>query len=597
MPNLADITNAAQYHGDKSLGGFGGADYSIDTKPLQQLAQYTFLYNKSQYDQRQKDADQKIKELGALAPYDLINGIEKDANEVKDAQAKLTDYMAEFAAKGTPKTPKEKIQQELDFQSKISGQIKLIDAANSRKIKLDKYTDAVQSNSKLSADQKELKINNAKKIFDNTDIYTLPDIPETDLTIPKIGEPVMDKTVSLTETPNGIIKEQKDQWSFAGNNKVSYLEANNLMLPVLPQNATQQQKDEYEEKKLAYSKNDVGIWKLAEDAYANALNDPKYKKPIINDENAVYAAPSGAVVGAEIDINKIKQDNPIIGGILSIGERYNNYAKERIQQIQDGYYIDKVTGYKVRVEGGDTVEDIQLLDLTKPLSDADLIKLHKFSVAQPDKVEKTYTHTGDANTLKNIQLDYNATIAGQKNQRRIAELPYLYAKITSGKATKDEKSDYPVLKTQELVETIGVNGQPINFANLTPEQQSKIQAQGTGKITDIATVSIEGNKIKVTGTLTKKGILNKDATPVPVTITIIPDDITKAYYDEVNKNDTGKEAPERKYFKFGEVKQVTDKSISDYSVDIQAGIKAFMKANNLDEQSAIKYLKDKGKIQ
>lgn len=595
MPTISDIANLDQYKGTAELGGSGALAINIDTRPIQQLAQYTFLYNKSQYDQRQKDADQKIKEIGALAPYDLINGIEKDANEVKDAQAKLTDYLAEYAAKGTPNSPKEKIQQELDLQKNISGQLKLINAANSRKIKLDKYTDAVQSNSKLSADQKELKINNAKKLFDNTDIYTLPDIPETDLTIPKIGEPVMDKTVSLTETPNGIIKEQKDQWSFAGNNKVSYLEANNLMLPVLPQNATQQQKDEYEEKKLAYSKNDVGIWKLAQDAYANAFNDPKYKKPIINNENAVYAAPSGAVVGAEIDINKIKQDNPIIGGILSIGERYNNYAKERIQQIQDGYYIDKVTGYKVRVEGGDTVEDIQLLDLTKPLSDADLIKLRKFSVAQPDKVEKTYTHTGDANTLRNIQLDYNATIAGQRNQKSIAELPYLYAKITSGKATKDEKSDYPVLKTQELVETIGVNGTPIQFSTLTPAQQSKIQSEGVGKITDISTVSIEGNKIKVTGTFTDKK--DKKATAAPVTITIIPDDITKAYYDEINKNDAGKEAPERKYFKFGDTKQAADKSISDYSTDIQAGIKAFMKANNLDEKSAIKYLKDNGKIQ
>ena len=134
MADSADIaSSSSNYVGSAALGGAKEIAIQIDNKPIQQLAAYTLMYNKSQYEQRQKDADEKIKQLGQLAPYDLVNGIEKDATELKDAQAKLTEAMAEFAAKGTPKSPAEKIQQDLDFQKKITGQIKLINAANARK--------------------------------------------------------------------------------------------------------------------------------------------------------------------------------------------------------------------------------------------------------------------------------------------------------------------------------------------------------------------------------------------------------------------------------------------------------------------------------
>lgn len=396
MADLNSITNAAGYVGNAALGGAGEIAINTDTKPIQQLAAYTVMYNRSQYEQRQKDADQKIKELGALAPYDLVNGIEKDATELKDAQAKLTEYMAEFASKGTPKSPKEKIQQQLDFQKKIADQIKLIDGANARKIKLDAYRNATQADTKLNSQQKELKIKQAEQLFNNTDIYTLPSIPENDISIPKIGEPVVETVNYLRETPNGMIDEKKSQWSFAANDRLSYLEANNLDLPVLPPNATQQQKNEYEQKRAAFEKSDIGVWKMAEDAYANALNDPNYKKTETTSGINVTGELPVTQVTDVIDIEKIKRANPIVGGILSIGERYNKYAQDRIKEIQDGGYVDRLTGEKVLLRGGDNIQDIVLLDLTKPLSATDLVKLQKFAKAAPDKVDKVYSQTDNA---------------------------------------------------------------------------------------------------------------------------------------------------------------------------------------------------------
>src|SRR4051812_35694333 len=119
MPTIADITNAASYQGNAALGGGGGFVLDVDLKPIQQLAQYTFLYNKSQYDQRQKDADQKIKELADLSAYDLTTARGKDKDAVVKAVATLTDAGKNYSSKGVPQSPQDKINQEIDFQKQI----------------------------------------------------------------------------------------------------------------------------------------------------------------------------------------------------------------------------------------------------------------------------------------------------------------------------------------------------------------------------------------------------------------------------------------------------------------------------------------------
>lgn len=445
MPTtLNDITNAASYKGEISLGGGVGFPLELDTSPVKQLAAYTVMYNKSQYDQRQKDADEKIKKLGALLPYDLVNGIEKDKNELKDAQAKLTSYMSEFASKGSPKSPDEKIQNELDFQKKIADQLKLINGANARKIKLDLYTDKIQADTKLSAAEKELRIKQAKDLFNNTDIYTVPDIPDHEISLPKNSGPVIETVNVLRETPNGMIDETKQQFSIAGNWKTSFLDGNNLNIPVLPENATEQQKAEYEQKKLAFSKTGIGAWQNAAEFYNQALNDPNYKKTITtNGINVVGEAPTTALT-EEVDVERVKSSNPIVGGIVSLAERYNAYAAQRLEDIKNGYYIDNVTGEKILLTNGDKAEDIIFIDVTKPLKAEHLSFLEKFEKAAPDKVDKKFTSTDNqlqreqmANALKIKQLDE----AGANYRARLA---------AASKGSGDKKEPEVINKPAEL---------------------------------------------------------------------------------------------------------------------------------------------------
>jgi len=464
MATINEIATLDSYRGDANLGGANEIAINIDNKPIQQLAAYTLMYNKNQYDQRQKDADEKIKQLGALAPYDLINGIEKDATELKDAQAKLTEAMAEFAAKGTPKSPAEKIQQDLDFQKKITGQVKLINAANARKIKLDAYKNATQADTKLTAQEKELRIKQAEKLFNDTDINTLPEIPNYGLSTPKNGDAAIETVAVLKNDKDGnaVIDETITQFSIGNTWKNAYLHGNGLAMPTLPTNATEQQKAEYEQQKLAFSKTDMGVWQNAAEMYNAALTDPNYKKTIVNDNTNVIAAPNGTtVVTDEVDVNKIKQDNPIMGGVLALAERYNAYAEKRLQDIKNGYYIDDVTGEKVLLVGGDKEADIKFIDVNKPLKPQDLSFLDMFARAAPDKVDKKLIQTGygiDRQKMATqIKLE-GMQQAGQTERERLQQAGQNFRATLSGKGSGGSGGGDNTKETMNFMDLTGYTG-------------------------------------------------------------------------------------------------------------------------------------------
>lgn len=70
--------SSSQYQGNPGLGGGTFGFVQLDLKPLEDLAKYTMLYNKSQYDQRQKDAEKISAEIADYTSFDLTSGIEKD---------------------------------------------------------------------------------------------------------------------------------------------------------------------------------------------------------------------------------------------------------------------------------------------------------------------------------------------------------------------------------------------------------------------------------------------------------------------------------------------------------------------------------------
>ncbi|HQV55017.1 MAG TPA: hypothetical protein PLX17_05850 [Chitinophagaceae bacterium] len=414
MATINEISNAAQYRGESSLGGGSTGAFEISTRPFELLNAYTLRYKKDQYDQAQIDADEKIKQLAKLTAYDLVNGLEKDKGELMEAQAQLIERRAKEARLGTPSSPKEKMAREVSFQTDIQGMLKKIDAANARKIKLDAYKAKVQGDNTIPANRKELMIKQAEDLFNSTDILILPEIPDHKVVVPKNGDAVIDE-VDVIKTGldgNATIKETIKQFSIGNTWKIAYLNGNGFAAPILPPNATPQQQAEYEQQKLVFEESDIGVWATSANFFNSALNDPNYKKiATTSGINVVGELPTTSLT-TEVDVEKVKSDNPIIGGILAVAERYNDYAKKRLEDIKNKSYIDDVTGEKVLLVGGDKESDVKFIDVTKPLKPEDLSFLDMFAKAAPDKIDKTLTSNDNAiqkqtlaETIRNNKAD------------------------------------------------------------------------------------------------------------------------------------------------------------------------------------------------
>jgi len=410
LATVNEIMNIDSYVGNAALGGANEIAINIDTKPIQQLAAYTLMYNKSQYDQRQKDADEKIKELGKLTKFDAINGLPKDVDAVKAAKLKLQELSTKFASE-IPGSPKQKQESWLKFQQEKAEVEKLLNSANARDIKLKAYIDATQIDKDLTTEQKELNIKEAQKLFDETDVFTLPVIPETKITTPKVGAPVYDEVQYFKEDASGnmVIDETRNEYSFTGNAKMGYLEANDLIDPTLPANATEQQKAEYEQKKLAFKQSKMGGWKTATQFLGDAFNNPNYKKTVTTTGiNVMGAAPTTALA-EEVDVEKIKATNPLAGGIIQLGEAYNDAIQKKIERLEKQQYDNSITGKKpLFTQGQDTPENLKklLIDVTKPLSPEQLVALARFEQARPDKVDMKLIQTDNAIQRENNLLDY-----------------------------------------------------------------------------------------------------------------------------------------------------------------------------------------------
>lgn len=552
MATIQDIAAGSSYQGNAALGGGGGFILDLDMKPIQQLAQYTFLYNKSQYDQRQKDADEKIKELADLTAYDLVNGLDKDKNELIDAQAKLQEYMASFAAKGTPKSPKEKIQQEAEFKGKIQEQIKKINGANQRLISYNLHKAAIEASNDLPGVKAE-KIRMLDDQVKNTDIYTpIRAIPNFDLSIPKIGDPVYKTVDAQAIGGDNNVEQTVTYFDGPANDAAALLESGALSDLTTPPGPGASDMEKAQWALRLKSRQGNLIWQDAAKAFNAALNDPNYKKVQTN----LMAVPelSTQQPGTEIDFEAIKQKNPVVGNIISLAERYNEYAKER---NTEDWVIDE-KGYKV-ILPNQPDKKLRIIDISKGLTPQDVVYLEKFSKAAPDKLESKVTHTGEASA------NYRAKLNEQGANWR-AKLPYTMAKINAGAgATKTEQELYPIKKTWELLrpfidEKTGLpTNKVVKYSDMTPEQQEKLKAQiiaggterlnpdklSTAKISFVAPTTDHPNgQIRIDGTVTSD---NKDAA---ATVMINPDDITYTYFNDINKNDAGKEAPQRLIFDF-----------------------------------------------
>lgn len=197
MATSADIgANFSDYQGNAALGGAGLGVFDIDTRPLSQLAQYTFFYKKNLWEQKQKETDAKVAELADLSNISLNDLRGKDKEQATKEFAELQNYASEYARKD-PKTPQERMQNELEWQTKYGAFKNNYGSGKTRAVTYYKLRNEILSKITEAKTQDEA-IRQLDKQFEDTSIDTpISAVPNFKIEKFDIPEPTSQKFNSV----------------------------------------------------------------------------------------------------------------------------------------------------------------------------------------------------------------------------------------------------------------------------------------------------------------------------------------------------------------------------------------------------------------
>lgn len=350
--------NFSQYTGDPSLGGFGLTQGRVDTRALEDLARYTMLYNKAEYDQRQKDAEKAAEELAKFASIDLSTSIPKDAKILQEKFDALSQYL-----KDNPNALNYRNRTEwLEYNKRKNDLNNDIKFATIRDIMNVKRKNAIAEEKNEGI--KKLMEASLQKNIDATDIRTPLDHEQKyDLTVPEIADNKGIKIEITKEGPNQIFQRKPFLFDIneAKRNGLNYQLGVRSFDPSTPTG----------ERRLLTNKEN--IWVKQSDIFNQALASAK-------DANGV------------VDVTKM-QGVPFMANINA----YNQYVKQTRDDIKNGFYTDKLGGNLSFGKGPVRAEDYQEIDINDAdgLTPAEMSMVAEFSKWAGDSQETDVIQTND----------------------------------------------------------------------------------------------------------------------------------------------------------------------------------------------------------
>ena len=206
MAAASDIgANFSAYQGNSNLGGSTLGSFVLDTRPLQDFARYTMLYNREEQERKQKEAEAAAAEIAKFYSLDLSTSIPKDAKELLSDNEKLTKYIRENPDALIYSTDPVKKDKWMTYNKMKSDLAQKARFAKIRDIIYKKRTEdiAKETNEGVRNVIKE----KLQKNIDDTDIYTPLDVFEkNDLTVPEAGKNVGQSIEVLQRLPNEILQ-------------------------------------------------------------------------------------------------------------------------------------------------------------------------------------------------------------------------------------------------------------------------------------------------------------------------------------------------------------------------------------------------------
>jgi hypothetical protein len=150
---------------------------------------------------------------------------------------------------------------------------------------------------------------------------------------------------------------------------------------------------EYQDRLAINARSNALVWNDAAKSFRAALDS------VGEDGKPLYKTEDGT-----LDYEAIKADNPMVGNIFDLVDRWNAYSSARRAESAQGVYTDGL-GNRVRLREAANSSDWFTIDKSKPLTPQQLVFLRMWATTDPDSIEKDVQYTGARDKREDADKD------------------------------------------------------------------------------------------------------------------------------------------------------------------------------------------------
>ncbi len=368
--------NFSSYEGNAGLGGFGLTTGRVDTRPIEDLAKYTMLYNREEYLRLQKAKEKAALELADFTGLDLSTTIPKDAKILQQKFDDLTNYIRQNPGA-------------LDYNNRdlwIEYNKKKADLKNDIKFAKIRSIANVDRKDKISVEtneeRKKFLESELQKNINDTDIRTPLDWAQKY----DIAEPVIDENKGVAIDVTKVGSNQIFQRGF----KIY----------------------DIKEGDRAGALYEMGLAGIDPKSTGGKLTQMGVdQNPWIQMSRRLNEAIAGAVdpTTKKVDITRLSG----VPGIENI-KAYNDYVKRMRASITGGMFTDKFGNNIKFMNIPFAADDYKEINLDDGISAAELGKVANFSKWGGDSYDTKVIETDIALKERGLQLEAGRLALGQR---------------------------------------------------------------------------------------------------------------------------------------------------------------------------------------